>query len=32
LYLDVARRLFSLDENRPEMVDNEVQMSVGSNY
>jgi glutamyl-tRNA reductase len=30
-YLDVARRLFSLDEDRPEMVDNEVQMSVGSN-
>jgi len=30
-YLDVARRLFSLDEDRPEMVDDEVQMSVGSN-
>ena len=32
VYLDVARRLFSLDEDRPEMVDNELQISVGSNY
>jgi glutamyl-tRNA reductase len=32
LYLDVARRLFSLDEDQPEMVDNEVQLSVGSNF
>jgi glutamyl-tRNA reductase len=32
VYLDVARRLFSLDEDRPEMVDNEVQISVGSSY
>jgi len=32
LCLDVARRLFSLDEDRPEMVDNEVQISVGSSY
>ncbi|MDH3897574.1 MAG: glutamyl-tRNA reductase, partial [Deltaproteobacteria bacterium] len=31
VHLDVARRLFSLDEDRPEMVDNELQISVGSN-
>jgi glutamyl-tRNA reductase len=31
LYLDVARRLFSLDEDRPEVADNDVQISVGSN-